>query len=68
MLSIKEATVKAAYIYYEGRSTGVDSPHKLSARNIALPGLQPEWRVTEAELHRWMKLKGYRLVDRGYWL
>lgn len=68
MLGLTEQNLKVGYVHYEGRSVGKHQPRFLMARNIAPPGVKPEWRVADGELTRWMKLMGFRLVDRGYWL
>lgn len=65
ILSIDEQGLKSGYVYFEGRSTGVRSLHLLLARNIAGPRSNPDWRVAEEELLRWMKLKGFRAYHLG---
>lgn len=52
--------IKTAYVYYQGRSTGVPNRNMLKAHNIAPVIQYPDWRVEEKELMRWMKLKGFR--------
>lgn len=66
VLSVDETTVRAAYIYYEGRSIGGQPKSLMLARNIANPNERPDWRVAELELVRWMRLKGFRFTQRGY--
>lgn len=66
MLSVEEEQVKKEYLFYEGRNVGNRPRHRMMARNIAEPGAKPEWRVAERELIRWMKLKGFRIYDRGW--
>lgn len=54
-------------IWHEGKDTGPVDEHKILARNIAPPEAhQPMWRVAEPELVRWMRLKGFRVYQRGW--
>ena len=55
----------AGYLFFEGRSIGSKLNRLLLARNIAPSNEKPDWRVTEREFIRWMKLKGFRYYDRG---
>jgi hypothetical protein len=52
------------YLHYDMRSPGVRSLDKLLAVNIAPEGTQPEWRVEEQELLRWMHHKGFGAMVR----
>jgi hypothetical protein len=63
MLNVQLKTVETSYVYYEGRSTGPRSVHLLAARNIAKPGDPTEWRIAEAELKRWLKVKGFKFYE-----
>lgn len=63
LLSLEVKDLKLRYLYFEGRSTGVRSMHLIQARNIAHPTSDPDWRVAERELLRWLKLKGFRVYD-----
>lgn len=63
MLSVDLATVEKSYVFYTGRSSGMASVNLLQARNIAPPGMKPEWRVAENELKRWLKRKGFRFYE-----
>lgn len=59
MLAIDERELIAVYLFLDGRSTFPKAKHHLTARNIAPPDHEPEWRVIEAELVRWLKVLGY---------
>lgn len=59
MLAIDERQLIAVYLFLDGRSTFPKAKHHLTARNIAPPDHEPDWRVIEAELIRWLKVLGY---------
>lgn len=65
MLDLSEKVIKDSYLFYEGRTVGTKRRDLILARNIAPDNEKPEWRVTERELIRWMKVKGFRYYDRG---
>lgn len=65
LLSLDEKTVKAQYLFYEGRSTGKRKLGLMVARNIADPKNHPQWRVSERELIRWLRFKGFRIYETG---
>jgi hypothetical protein len=65
LLSLSEADIRARYIYFQGRSIGAKSPDLMTARNIAPRTDSPEWRVTETELIRWMRSRGFRYYERS---
>jgi hypothetical protein len=52
--------LKISYIFYEKRSTGRYYSGLLRANNIAPEGEKAEWRVSQQELIRWMRMKGFR--------
>lgn len=62
MLGVTVDTVKLNKIYFHLRSPGRHLPSQMLARNIAGPNEPPDWRVTQQELIRWMKLKGIRVI------
>lgn len=66
LLDVTEVYIKRALLHYEGRSVGVAPRDRMVARNIAPEGEKPEWRVAERELTRWMRLKGFKYYERGY--
>jgi hypothetical protein len=47
-------------IYYNTLTSGKPKLFLIIANNIAAPGDKPEWRVSDAELERWLKYKGFR--------
>lgn len=53
-------------IYFLGRSMGKLSIRQIKAVNIAVDETAPpEWRVTEGELIRWLKVIGIKVHSRG---
>lgn len=68
MLSLSvERLQRGGYIHYDGQTVGAPKADLLKAVSIAPPGSSnPEWRISEAELVRWMKRKGLRVYTRGY--
>lgn len=66
ILALELKTVRASYIFYEGRDVGIVSRDLMVARNISPVGTLPEWRVAQTELVRWMRRKGFRWIERGY--
>lgn len=66
VLNVSELHVKRHVLHYDGRSPGRCPKDKMLARNIADPGVRPDWRVAERELVRWLKHKGFHFADRGW--
>lgn len=62
MLNVAESSVRVNKIYYHLRSPGRHLPSQMLARNIAAPDEPPDWRVTQQEFVRWLKLKGIRVI------
>ena len=52
-----------AMVFYEGRTIVLKQNFHLVAINIANPDDTPEWRVSEHELIRWMKYKGFHIYE-----
>jgi hypothetical protein len=67
MLSLTESYIRRYLLHYEGRSTGAPRKDQMLARNIA-PADAPkaEWRVSDFEFRKWMRLKGFKYYERGY--
>lgn len=65
LLNMDQKALMKQYIYFTGRSLGVDRADYITARNIALPEDTPDWRVLEKELLRWMKRKGFQYYEAG---
>lgn len=66
LLSLTEQSLRARYLWYEGRNVGKPDPNKMIARNIAGPDDTPDWRVSERELVRWMSKNGFRHYENSY--
>ncbi len=66
MTGIGEAGLKATHLYFQGRSVGYEQKWQMHAVNVAAPNDKPEWRVADKEFIRWLKFKGFRVVERGY--
>lgn len=64
LLAIHEKAL-SKIVFYAGRSPGVNTKARLTARNIARPSDRPEWRVAEGELVRWLKYKKFKIKHRG---
>ena len=66
ILSLDPKAITRTYLFFEGRSTGVPPRDLIRAVNIAPAGKKPEWRVVERELIRWMRVKGFRYYEAGW--
>jgi hypothetical protein len=66
LIQVSEQQLKKVYIHYEGRSLGFRKNDNMLARNIAPEGEKPDWRVTEKEIVRWLRFRGFRVYDRGW--
>jgi hypothetical protein len=60
LLSVPEERVASRYIYYEHLTSGTHAKDHIKAVNIAILGDDPEWRVSETELIRWLRYKGFK--------
>lgn len=66
VLSIQSVALRR-HLYLDGQSTGRQKPRQLRARNISTdPEGRPDWRVSEPELIRWMKSRGFKYQHRGW--
>lgn len=65
LLDIEQPKLKLNYIYFDRRSTGIPSRDLIMAHNIAPPNLPADWRVSEKELVRWFRRKGFKYYDRA---
>jgi len=63
MIGMSQTALEAKYIYYGGRSIGRPSPDLIQARNIAPRDEEPDWRVVDREVVRWMRRKGFKVYD-----
>lgn len=66
MLDLSPELLARGYIYFDGRSIGVKRNWQMIARDISPPDDDPEWRVTDREFLRWMRNRGFRVIERGY--
>ncbi len=66
MLNVKESDLRRRYIYYIGVTPGPPRRDLIAATNIAPEGGEPEWRVAEDHLKRWLRFKGLRFFSRGF--
>lgn len=65
VLGVTDQTVKQTHLFFDKRNVGAPPKDKMLARNIAPQGERPDWRVTEKELLRWLRYKGFRVTQRG---
>jgi hypothetical protein len=65
MTDISEKTLRGSHVFYQGRSIGSRKKSLLLAVNIAPEDEKPDWRITEREFIRWMRVKGFRYYERG---
>jgi hypothetical protein len=67
LLSLEEVSIRARYLYYEGRSTGAQRKDHMRAINIAPDDAdKAEWRVSDFEFRKWMRHKGFKYYERGH--
>lgn len=66
MVGLDETQVARSYVYFDRRTPGLKTADQMRSVNIAGPDDMPEWRIAERELVRWLKYKGFRVVDRGW--
>lgn len=64
MFEVEPLTVKNNYLHYERRSVGSKPGDKMLARNIAPAGEKPEWRVSEQEVIRYLRKRGFRIYNK----
>lgn len=65
MVSLDQRTLEKGHIFFQGRSIGSRKKSLMVAINIAPPDEKPDWRVTEREFIRWMRVKGFKYYERG---
>lgn len=65
MLDLSDMVLRGL-VFYDNRSIGAKKADQILARNIAVLGNSPDWRVTEVELIRWMKKRRFRVYYRGW--
>lgn len=65
LLTIPVQEVLDKYLYYMGVDSGVRSRDVMPAGDIAPEGHQPQWRVAEDDFVAWLRVKGWRVTQRG---
>jgi hypothetical protein len=59
MLAVDLDKVKREYVYYLGLTPGVAKKDLLKAANLSPLDATPEWRISEEEFARWLRVKGF---------
>ena len=59
IMNMQDTYVRAKLVHFTNVSTGRGRKDQMLARNIASLGEKPDWRVTDNELHRCLKFKGF---------
>lgn len=68
LLNVTMADLRKDYIHFDSLSAGARHQTRIVARDISPPTAdQPEWRVSEVELIRWMRQKGFKPAYRDYY-
>lgn len=65
MLNMRQDDVMQQYIHFDNRSLGAPPSKAMRARNIARDEDTPDWRVTEGEFIRWLRLMKIRVYEHG---
>jgi hypothetical protein len=58
--SLSMSSMVNRYVFYDTLTAGRPSADLLIAHNIAPLGDRPDWRISDGELTRWLKRKGFR--------
>lgn len=68
LIDISVAKLKQIYLHFAGRSVGPHRADKILTHDISPrgKGLKPEWRVSEQELVRWLRFRGFRVHERTW--
>lgn len=66
MLELDLEYVERTLLFYEKREPGIVPRNRLRAINIAPEGETPVWRVSEVNLIQYLRAKGIRFYERGY--
>jgi hypothetical protein len=59
-LALDETYLRASLIHFDTVTAGTKPRGKMTAHNVADLGDKPDWRVTENEFIRWLRMRGYR--------
>lgn len=69
ILQVDQKYLKQNLLWWQGREIGVfNFREKMKAVNVAPEGETPEWRVSEGSLINFLKAKGIKFNDYGWWL
>lgn len=66
LLGVPKDALMRKYFYLDGIHEGTQPSDRMLAHNIAPEGERADWRVSEAELVRWTRHKGFFIYDRGW--
>lgn len=66
MIQVDLVSFQKKYVHYDSRTPGIKRADKFFARNVSPMGEKPEWRITDTEVLRWFKSKGYKVIERGW--
>ena len=67
MLGVKQMQLMGRHLYLDGIHEGIKPLDRMMAHNIAPEHMaDADWRVSESELIRWLRHKGFFLYDRGW--
>lgn len=66
MLELDIEYVERNLLFYEKREPGLPPRSKMRAINIAPEGETPIWRVAEVTIIQYLRARGIRFYERGY--
>jgi hypothetical protein len=66
MLELELPYVKNTLLFYEKREPGIVPKNRIRAINVAPEGETPVWRISEVSLIQYLKSRGIRFYERGY--
>jgi hypothetical protein len=66
LLEIKQYDLRRTHVHFNGRSVGMRPREKMLAINVADASDPPDWRISEAELVRWLRVKGFKVYERAW--
>lgn len=64
ILGVETVSSIRPYVFCQGGDSGAPRRGEMVARNIALPGERPDWRVTERDFVSWLRRRGIRVYSR----
>jgi hypothetical protein len=66
LLSMSHDMFTKKYMWAVGRHVGRPRPDRIKCINIAPVDENPDWRIEESELVRWMKFNKIKCFQRSY--